>query len=34
VQLISPDDGKPTRVAYRVEDGNKIRVCARTGAKL
>jgi large subunit ribosomal protein L24 len=34
VQLISPEDGKPTRVAYRVEDGNKIRVCARTGAKL
>ena len=34
VQLLSPDDGKPTRVAYRVEDGNKIRVCARSGAKL
>ena len=34
VQLISPDDGKPTRVAYRDEDGVKVRVCARTGAKL
>ena len=34
VQLLSPDDGKPTRVAYRDEDGVKVRVCARTGAKL
>jgi len=34
VQIVSPDDGKPTRVAYRMEDGSKIRVCARTGAKL
>ena len=33
VQLLSPDDGKPTRVAYRDEDGVKVRVCARTGAK-
>ena len=33
VQLVS-DDGKPTRVAYREEDGVKVRVCARTGAKL
>ena len=34
VQLLSPDDGKPTRVAYRDEDGVKVRVCARTGARL
>ena len=35
VQVISPDDGKPTRVAYRVDaDGNKKRVCARTGTEL
>jgi len=34
VQLISPDDGRPTRVAYRIEDGNKRRVCARTGVDL
>jgi large subunit ribosomal protein L24 len=34
VQVISPDDGKPTRVAYRFEDGVKKRVCARTGAEL
>ena len=33
VQLLSPDDGKPTRVGYRDEDGVKVRVCARTGAK-
>ena len=35
VQPISPDDDKPTRVAYRIDsDGRKIRVCARTGAEL
>jgi len=33
VQLLSPEDRKPTRVAYRDEDGVKVRVCARTGAK-
>jgi large subunit ribosomal protein L24 len=35
VQVISPDDGKPTRVAYEFDaDGRKKRVCARTGAEL
>ena len=35
VQVLSPDDGKPTRVAYRVDaDGHKKRVCARTGTEL
>jgi large subunit ribosomal protein L24 len=35
VQPISPDDDKPTRVAYRIDgDGKKVRVCARTGAEL
>jgi large subunit ribosomal protein L24 len=35
VAVISPADGKPTRVAYRFDDkGNKIRVCRRTGVDL
>jgi large subunit ribosomal protein L24 len=35
VQPISPDDDKPTRVKYGVDsDGNKVRLCARTGAEL
>ena len=35
VAIISPSDGKPTRVGYRFDDqGNKIRVCKRTGADL
>jgi large subunit ribosomal protein L24 len=34
VQLISPEDGKPTRAAYRIKDGVKQRVCARTGADM
>jgi large subunit ribosomal protein L24 len=35
VAIISPADGKPTRVAYRFDDdGEKIRICRRTGAEL
>ena len=35
VQIISPADGKPTRIAYRFDDqGNKVRICARTKADL
>ncbi|MGH9118238.1 MAG: 50S ribosomal protein L24 [Acidimicrobiales bacterium] len=35
VAVISPGDGKPTRVGYRFDDnGNKIRICRRTGADL
>ena len=35
VAVISPADGKPTRVGYRFDDqGNKVRVCKRTGADL
>jgi large subunit ribosomal protein L24 len=35
VAVISPGDGKPTRVGYRFDDkGNKIRVCRRTGVDL
>ncbi len=35
VAVVSPSDGKPTRVGYRFDDkGNKIRVCKRTGVDL
>jgi large subunit ribosomal protein L24 len=35
VAVVSPGDGKPTRVGYRFDDkGNKIRVCRRTGVDL
>jgi large subunit ribosomal protein L24 len=35
VAIISPGDGKPTRVGYRFDDqGRKIRICRRTGADL
>jgi large subunit ribosomal protein L24 len=34
VQVVCPDQGHPTRVAHRDDEGNKIRVCAKCGAKL
>jgi large subunit ribosomal protein L24 len=35
VAIISPGDGRPTRIGYRLDDrGRKIRVCRRTGAEL
>ena len=35
VAVISPADGKPTRVGYRLtEEGQKVRICRRTGADL
>ena len=35
VAVISPEDGKPTRVGYRFDsDGTKVRICRRTGADL
>jgi len=35
VAVVSPGDGKPTRVGYKVNaDGSKVRVCKRTGAEL
>jgi large subunit ribosomal protein L24 len=35
VAVISPKDGKATRVGYRIkDDGSKVRVCKRTGAEL
>ena len=34
VAIISPSDGKPTKVGYRIEGGEKIRICRRTGAEI
>jgi len=35
VAVVSPADGRPTRVGYKIQaDGTKIRVCRRTGAEL
>ena len=35
VAVISPKDGKATKVGYKVlEDGTKIRVCRRTGEEI
>ena len=35
VAVLSPSDGRPTRVGYRIQpDGTKIRICRRTGAEI
>ena len=35
VAVLSPGDGRPTRVGFKVQqDGTKVRVCRRTGAEL
>ena len=35
VAVLSPKDGKPTKVGYKIgEDGKKVRICRRTGAEL
>jgi large subunit ribosomal protein L24 len=35
VAVLSPGDGRPTRVGYRTEpSGEKVRICKRTGAEL
>ncbi|MDH3753587.1 MAG: 50S ribosomal protein L24 [Acidimicrobiia bacterium] len=35
IAIVSPEDGRPTRVGYRFEpDGTKVRICKRTGADL
>jgi len=35
VAVLSPSDGRPTKVGYKIlEDGTKIRVCRRTGAEI
>ncbi|MEJ7584152.1 MAG: 50S ribosomal protein L24 [Acidimicrobiales bacterium] len=35
VAVVSPGDGKPTRVGYKLNaDGLKVRICRRTGAEI
>ncbi len=35
VAVLSPGDGKPTRVGYRIQpDGTKVRICKRTGTEI
>jgi large subunit ribosomal protein L24 len=34
VAVVSPKDGKATRVGFKIEDGKKVRICKRTGAEL
>jgi large subunit ribosomal protein L24 len=34
VAVVSPGDGKATRVGYKLVDGKKIRICKRTGEEI
>lgn len=34
VAVISPKDGKATRVGFKVVEGKKIRICKRTGEEI
>ncbi len=34
VMLIDPKDGKPTRVGIELEDGKRLRIAKRSGARL
>ena len=35
VAVLSPSDGRPTRIGYRFTDaGDKVRICRRTGVDL
>ena len=34
VQLVCPKCGKPTRIAHKITDGKKVRVCKKCGAEL
>jgi large subunit ribosomal protein L24 len=35
VALLSPKDGKPTRVGYKTDSkGNKVRICRRSGEEI
>jgi large subunit ribosomal protein L24 len=32
--LIDPKDGKPTRVGIEIQDGRRLRIARRSGARL
>ena len=35
VAVLSPGDGRPTRVGFKIQpDGTKVRICKRTGAEI
>ena len=34
VQVVCPKCGKGTRVAHKIEDGKKVRICKKCGAQL
>jgi large subunit ribosomal protein L24 len=34
VMLIDPKDGKPTRIGIEVQDGKRLRIARRSGARL
>ena len=34
VQVVCPKCGKGTRVAHKIEDGKKVRICKKCGAEL
>jgi large subunit ribosomal protein L24 len=34
VMLVDPKDGKPTRIGIAIEDGKRLRVAKRSGARL
>ena len=34
VMLVCPKCGKPTRIAHKITDGKKVRVCKKCGAEL
>ena len=34
VMLLDPKDGKPTRIGVEVEDGKRLRISRRSGARL
>ncbi len=34
VQILDPQTGEPTRIAYKIETTGKVRVSAKTGAQL
>ena len=34
VRILDPETGEPTRISYKMENGEKVRVSAKSGARL